>query len=146
MAGMTGMPNEDLRAQSCRALARMREATSECFDRHFALTPRLDMLAQLYLAEREHRPLYAWSLCIASQVPASTAHRKIGELERHGLVACSRGAHSDISNDRSKRHGDNRYVRVSLTPEGRKKIGRLLDHFACIWNSAGPRDATGSLP
>ena len=83
---MTGMTDEELRAQACRILASMREAMSDCLGSDFASTPRLDMLAQLYLAECEHRTLHAWSLCLASQVPASTAHRKVGELERDGLV------------------------------------------------------------
>ncbi|WP_210729801.1 hypothetical protein [Sphingobium sp. PAMC28499] len=69
---MTGSTDGELRAQACRILASMREATSDCLGSDFVSTPRLDMLALLYLAECEHRTLHAWSLCLASQVPAST--------------------------------------------------------------------------
>lgn len=137
---MTGMTNEELRAQACRILASMREATSDCLGSDFASTPRLDMLAQLYLAECERRTLHAWSLCLASQVPASTAHRKIGELERDGLVLCRRGASPENGAERSRRQRDHRYVRVSLTQEGRAKIVRLLDRLVSIWGGARPGD------
>lgn len=141
---MTGVPDEALRAQACRTLAGMREATSACFGEAFASTPRLDMLAHLYLAEREHRTLHAWSLCLAAQVPASTAHRKIRELERQGLVACHRGAFAESRSDGSRRYRDHRYVRVSLTEEGRARTARLLDQLVEIWEKACPRDRTGS--
>jgi DNA-binding MarR family transcriptional regulator len=137
---MTGMTDEELRAQACRILASMREATSNCLGSDFASTPRLDMLAQLYLAECERRTLHAWSLCLASQVPASTAHRKIGELERDGLVFCRRGASPESGAERSRRRRDHRYVRVSLTREGRAKIVRLLDRLVSIWGGACPGD------
>ncbi|WP_278984334.1 MarR family transcriptional regulator [Sphingobium yanoikuyae] len=133
---MTGMTDEELRAQACRILASMREAMSDCLGSDFASTPRLDMLAQLYLAECEHRTLHAWSLCLASQVPASTAHRKVGELERDGLVLCRRGASPENGAERSRRQRDHRYVRVSLTQEGRAKIVRLLDRLVSIWGGA----------
>ncbi len=137
---MTGMTDEELRSQACRILASMREATSDCLGSDFASTPRLDMLAQLYLAECERRTLHAWSLCLASQVPASTAHRKIGELQRDGLVLCRRGANPENGAERSRRQRDHRYVRVSLTQEGRAKIVRLLDRLVSIWGGACPGD------
>ncbi|MBT2243608.1 MarR family transcriptional regulator [Sphingobium sp. BHU LFT2] len=136
---MTGSDKE-LRAQACRILASMREATSDCLGSDFAFTPRLDMLTQLYLAECEHRALHAWSLCLTSQVPASTAHRKVGELERDGLVLCRRGASPENEAQRNRRQRDHRYVRVSLTQEGRAKIVRLLDRFVNIWGGDCPSD------
>lgn len=139
---MTGLTDGELRAQACRILASMREATRDCLGSDFASTPRLDMLALLYLAECEHRTLHAWSLCLASQVPASTAHRKIGELERHGLVLCRRGASPENGTERGGRQRDHRYVRVSLTQEGRAKIVRLLDRLISIWGGACPDDGT----
>jgi DNA-binding MarR family transcriptional regulator len=137
---MTGMTDEELRAQACRILASMHEATSDCLGSDFASTPRLEMLTQLYLAECEHRTLHAWSLCLASQVPASTAHRKIRELERDGLVLCRRGASPENGTERSRRQRDHRYVRVSLTEEGRAKIVRLLDRLVSLWGGVCPGD------
>lgn len=137
---MTGSTNGELRAQACRILASMREAISDCLGSDFVSTPRLDMLALLYLAECEHRTLHAWSLCLASQVPASTAHRKVGELERDGLVLCRRGASPESGAERSRRQRDHRYVRVSLTQDGRAKIVRLLDRFVNIWGGVCPGD------
>lgn len=139
---MTGLSQKELRAKACRILASMREATSDCLGSDFATTPRLDMLAQLYLAECERRTLHAWSLCLASHVPASTAHRKVGELERDGLVLCRRGASPEHGTERSRRQRDHRYVRVSLTQEGRAKIVRLLDRLVGIWGGDCQRDGT----
>lgn len=144
-AEMTGLPDEDPRVRACRALAGISEAIQDCFGEGFDATPRLDMLAQLFLAEREQRELHAWSLCLASRVPASTAHRKIGELERRGLVACHRGASAETDSGKSGQHRDHRYVRVSLTLEGRDTIAALLDQLAAIWSAPGAADGIGPL-
>ncbi len=154
MADLSETPSEAMRAEACRILAGMRAATGACFGGPFAATPRLDILTELYLAACEDRPLHAWSLCLALQVPPSTAHRKIGELERLGLVTCRRGAGGvnggdngrDWSRDRARDRGsnaprrDNRYLRVSLTPEGHARTRRLLDRLLQIWGGAGRAD------
>jgi hypothetical protein len=147
VADLSEMPSEAMRAEACRILARMRAATGACFGGPFAATPRLDILTELYLAACEDRPLHAWSLCLALQVPPSTAHRKIGELERLGLVTCRRGAGGgkggDSGRDRAQDRGgdaprrDNRYLRVSLTPEGHARTRRLLDLLLQIWGGPG---------
>lgn len=146
MADLSETPSEAMRAEACRILARMRAATGACFGGPFAATPRLDILTELYLAACEDRPLHAWSLCLALQVPPSTAHRKIGELERLGLVTCRRGAGGVNGGDNGRDRGsdaprrDNRYLRVSLTPEGHAKTRRLLDRLLQIWDGPGRAD------
>ncbi|MET3472058.1 DNA-binding MarR family transcriptional regulator [Novosphingobium sp. 1529] len=147
MVDLSEAPSEPMRAEACRILARMRAATGACFGGPFAATPRLDILTELYLAACEDRPLHAWSLCLALQVPPSTAHRKIGELERLGLVTSRRGAGAVSDGDSGRDWGrdsgsdaprrDNRYLRVSLTPEGHARTRRLLDLLLQIWGGAG---------
>lgn len=144
MTTLSGSPGPAMRAEACRILARMREATGACFGNGFATTLRLDMLAELYLAECEDRALHAWTLCLALQAAPSTAHRKIGELERCGLVSSRRGAASDSNGSATRR--DNRYRRVRLTPEGREKTCRLLDQLLQIWSGTGRQDPTGMMP
>ncbi|WP_157217980.1 MarR family transcriptional regulator [Flavisphingomonas formosensis] len=43
-------------------------------------SPTWDILLDLYLAHHERRAIYLWSLCIAANIPLSSAHRKISEL------------------------------------------------------------------
>jgi hypothetical protein len=48
--------------------------------------PAWDMLLDLFVARAEGRPVAVSSLCIASGVPASTAHRWIQALVDHDAV------------------------------------------------------------
>ena len=38
--------------------------------------PAWDILLDLYVAQCEGRPIYLWSLCVAANIPLSSAHRR----------------------------------------------------------------------
>jgi DNA-binding MarR family transcriptional regulator len=78
------------------------------------------MLLDLYMAHHEQREVYLWPLCMAANTPLSTAHRKIGEMERRGLVV------------RDMTARDRRRIGVRMTDEGLSKITSLLDRIDAI--------------
>jgi DNA-binding MarR family transcriptional regulator len=78
------------------------------------------MLLDLYLAHLEGRKTYLWSLCMASHVPTTSAHRKITELTRKGLLA------------RSADGEDGRRVSVTLTTQCTLYMDDLLDQIAIV--------------
>ena len=55
--------------------------------------PSWDMLLDLYAASAGGRDIGVTSLCLASNVPATTALRWVGILEERGLVEKRRAAH-----------------------------------------------------
>jgi DNA-binding MarR family transcriptional regulator len=80
--------------------------------------PAWDVLLDLYIAHQEQRLIYLGSLCVAANVPASSAHRKISDMMRRGLL------------DRSADEGDGRRVTVSLAPDAYRMMDRLLDRIS----------------
>lgn len=127
------MPNSRLqrqRIEMCLKLNAMRQALEKCLGDGFCPTPCLDMLLELYVAESEKRAIYIWPLCMATQIPFSTAHRKVSLLEEQGLL--------------QREHGqrDRRKIGVRMTVEGIRKVNDLLDCFlAVLGNSSPPRAA-----
>lgn len=73
-------------AKSIRTILRGRERRSKFFRAGLFADPAWDMLLELLLAEIEQGRLSIGSLCIASQVPATTALRWIGKLHHEGLI------------------------------------------------------------
>jgi DNA-binding MarR family transcriptional regulator len=81
-------------------------------------SPTIDILLDLYLAHREGRKTYIWSLCMAAHVPTTSAHRKISELTRKGFLT------------RSTDGEDGRRISVGLTEHCIARIETLLDQIA----------------
>jgi len=79
--------------------------------------PTWDMLLDLYLAHLEGRKTYLWSLCMASHVPTTSAHRKIAELTKKGLLT------------RSADGQDGRRVAVGLTQGCISLLDDLIDRL-----------------
>ncbi|WP_140159612.1 MULTISPECIES: hypothetical protein [Sphingobium] len=80
------------------------------------------MLLDLYLAQYEKREVYLFSLYTAApDIPQSTAHRKIAEMEKRGLVT------RDIPRP------DGRRVAISMTAQGLAIVDRLLDRIIELW-------------
>lgn len=77
--------------------------------------PAWDILLDLYLAERGGTSVQIWSLCIAANVPTSTAHRKITQMIDEGLLV------------RSMQGGR---VIVSLAPDALLCLEALFDDLA----------------
>lgn len=77
--------------------------------------PAWSMLLELYGAELLGLPMPVSSLCIAAETPATTALRRLGELEQAGLVL------------RRPDPADRRRVFIALTAEGREKLESCLE-------------------
>ena len=77
--------------------------------------PAWSMLLELYGAELLGLPMPVSSLCIAAETPATTALRRIGELEKAGLV------------ERRPDPADKRRVFVALTGKGRADLESCLE-------------------
>jgi hypothetical protein len=110
-------PSGDRRITMCRALIQIRKVVGDSLGFGLCPSPIWDMLLDLYLAHHERREVYLWPLCMAANTPLSTAHRKIGEMERHGLVV----------RDLSAR--DRRRIGIKMSEEGLSTISRLLDRI-----------------
>lgn len=112
--------SEAARLDICRKLAAMRKAVNAAFGDAFSPAPCLDMLVDLFIAEREGRDVYIWSLCVAAGIPFSTAHRRVAMLEKNGFVV------------REEPRGDRRRIGVRMTRQGNGTMIGMLDSFARI--------------
>lgn len=77
--------------------------------------PAWDMLLDLTHARLAGKRISVSSLCIAANVPATTALRRIGDLVGSGLAV------------RIKDENDGRRVFVELTDDGFARMGRYLE-------------------
>jgi hypothetical protein len=111
----------------CRALVRERRIVGQVFGFGLCADPAWDMLLDLYLAEGSGRAISLSSLCVASNVPATTALRCIREMGDRLLLI------------RRPDPGDARRIHVALSVEGRSALERLLDSVADT--APGRRDA-----
>lgn len=118
------MPHQVVaRMDACRKLVTMRKALGDTLGYRYCASPVWDMLLELYIAEREERVVYLWSLCSFANVPFPTACRKVYEMEKIGLVLCN-------PTDR-----DRRGIKVSLTEKGQGVVESLLDRLAEIYKT-----------
>ena len=72
--------------KAVRDIIRIRAERRKFLPAHLFADPAWDMLLDLYLADILSQRISISSLCIASNVPASTALRWITTLQREGLV------------------------------------------------------------
>ena len=86
-------------------------------------SPVWDILLDLYLARRTAPAIQIWSLCVASNIPTSTAHRRISEMIDGGILV------------RSTAGGR---VMVSLSGDYVDKLDRLLDDVAGLFPTPQP--------
>lgn len=70
----------------CRLLIKERKRIGLHLGFELCPVPAWDMLLDLYIAHHEGRAVSIWSLCVASNIPTSTAHRKIGEMVDAGIL------------------------------------------------------------
>lgn len=121
---MTQIHSPDRRIDMCRRLVAMRQTIGEAIGYRICPSPVWDMLLDLYLAQYEKREVYLFSLyTAATDIPQSTAHRKIAEMEKQGLVT------RDIPRP------DGRRVAISMTARGVAIVDHLLDRIIGLWES-----------
>lgn len=121
---MTQIHSPDRRIDMCRRLVAMRQTIGEAIGYRICPSPVWDMLLDLYLAQYEKREVYLFSLyTVATDIPQSTAHRKIAEMEKQGLVT------RDIPRP------DGRRVAISMTARGVAIVDHLLDRIIGLWES-----------
>lgn len=113
-------PSGDRRLVICRALIQIRKAVGDSLGFGLCPNPVWDMLLDLFVAHQEQRQVYLWPLCVAANIPISTAHRKIGEMEKWGLLT------------RETAERDRRRIGVVLTEQGMATVISLLDRIDAI--------------
>lgn len=86
-AAIDAVPTESEMTNMLRAVMRVRSARNPFFTNKRLGGQSWDMLLELALAKLEHRKLPVSSLCIASNLPQSTALRRIDDLQEAGLVS-----------------------------------------------------------
>ncbi|MDP9424252.1 MAG: MarR family winged helix-turn-helix transcriptional regulator [Pseudomonadota bacterium] len=88
MAGAPSMrsPDQQVSQQEVRAILKMRRNRARFFKADLFADPAWDILLDLYAAELAQQRVAVTSACHAAAVPATTALRWIGQLEREGLI------------------------------------------------------------
>ncbi|KAB7741114.1 winged helix DNA-binding protein [Parvibaculum sedimenti] len=98
-----------------RMLLDLYNARMKFFPTGLFADPAWDMLLDLTHARLAGKRISVSSLCIAANVPATTALRRIGDLVGSGLAV------------RVKDESDGRRVFVELTDDGFARMGRYLE-------------------
>lgn len=119
-----------LRVEICRLLVKERKRVGTHLGYELCPIPAWDMLLDLYMAHHERRSVQIWSLCVASNVPMSTAHRKIGEMVESGILV---------------REMDGGRVMVRLSGAYLQKLDALLDDIAALAEPLPPGRQTGAV-
>ncbi len=79
-------PDQQVSQQEVRAILKMRRNRARFFKADLFADPAWDILLDLYAAELAQQRVAVTSACHAAAVPATTALRWIGQLEREGLI------------------------------------------------------------
>ncbi len=112
----TPAPHEGaLTRHRARMLLDLYNARMKFFPTGLFADPAWDMLLDLTHARLAGKRISVSSLCIAANVPATTALRRIGDLVGSGLAV------------RVKDESDGRRVFVELTDDGFARMGRYLE-------------------
>lgn len=106
------------RIATCRTMIREVRVIERVFGKRLAGNPELTMLLDLYLAQHEGRETCLWEVCNATTIPASTAHRKLGQLVDQGLIV------------RTEPSKDHRRITIYLTPAAIGAMDELMDRLA----------------
>jgi DNA-binding MarR family transcriptional regulator len=91
-------PDQNALLQLARRIAQARTTRGRYFRKELFAEPAWDMLLDLFIAHLESRPVYVSSLCIAANVPQTTALRYIQDLERNGEIV----SHVDSADGRRR--------------------------------------------
>ena len=83
---LTTSAGRRLSAVDVRAILKVRAARKEHFPAELFADPAWDLLLELYAVELGQQKVSVSNLCLTAGVPATTALRWIGNLERAGLI------------------------------------------------------------
>ena len=100
--------------QLTRALILSRRAREKYFEKALFADPAWDMLLDLYVCKLLGRRVATTDLCVAAEVPPTTALRWISVLVSYGLIR------------RESDPTDHRRKFLSLTPESDRSMARLI--------------------
>lgn len=112
--------------EAARLIRAQRKLRHKYFKKSLFGEPAWGMMLELFISEHSGREVSTTSLCLASDVPATTAHRYVAILMDSGLII------------RQPHAKDQRQAVVHLSANGRKAITEYL--AACIGLGA-PRPA-----
>lgn len=104
----------DVLARLAVAMYRARQARSRNLPGNLFGEPAWDILLDLFIAKSRGRRVSVTSVCIASQVPATTALRWIGLLQSEGIIV------------RDSDDEDRRRAFLRLSEAGEKAVARCL--------------------
>lgn len=105
-------PTIEGRVRLCRGLIKQRARVGVHLGFDLCPAPAWDILLDLYLARHLGRIVHIWSLCIAANIPTSTAHRHICAMVKSGIL---------------DRGHDGGRVTISLSTTFATKLDGLLD-------------------
>jgi DNA-binding MarR family transcriptional regulator len=108
------------RAEVLRTIVEMRRLRARHLGEDLFSDPAWDMLLDLMTARIEGKPVPISNLCLAAEVPTTTALRWINDLCRRGLIVRTADRH------------DRRRVLVALTPETERRMRAYLDAVAAV--------------
>jgi DNA-binding MarR family transcriptional regulator len=100
------------------AILKARRQRADILGSDLFADPAWDMLLELYAAHLGQFELSVTSVCLGSGVPASTALRWMGEMEKRGLL------------DRRPDPMDGRRVLVRMSDTGRARMDQLFEKFS----------------
>jgi len=107
-----------VRRELCRSLIQERQVIDRRTAKRFHANADFAMLLSVYLAEAEGRDTYQCEVAQAATIAPSTAHRKLGDMVRRGILA------------RKGTVVDRRRVCLVLGAEARTMLETVLDHIA----------------
>lgn len=119
---MNHLPETELcisqrRVETCRRLMSEEKVIERIMGRRFQGNACRIMALDLFLADLDGRASHIWEVCNALSIPPSTAHRKLDEMIREGLV------------HRMGAQADRRRTRVQLASATSAMIGQVLDRI-----------------
>ena len=103
---------------------RLRLKRNELFGAPLFRDPSFDMLLELFATHQRGEEISVTSLCYASGVPATTALRHLGQLEKHGLIVRDGDEH------------DQRRSRVWPTPKAIAGVEAIFERWHVAWAHA----------
>ena len=113
--------NPDHVTRFAQSLYKSRRARARYFDKNLFGEPIWDMLLDIFVHQSSGLPVLVKTLCLASDVPETTALRYIALLVETGLIA------------RKNDERDRRRTFLSLTPSGEAAIRQcLIEMFGLI--------------
>lgn len=114
-------PSLDCNLSLARQIVHRRRCREQLLGSDMFHDPVWDMMLDLFINAESLRQVSVSSLCIAANVPATTALRHIALMQQKGVVERRQDPH------------DNRRAFIILTPEWHAKLDQLLTS----WRSAG---------